>query len=107
MAEFVKTETVTVTCPYCHNDQVVKDGKQDGEQRYRCKGCSKQFNDTGALHGHRLPANRVGAAIDTYYSGMSYKQIAEMMAKTTTFPNRQRKRCTVGLETTPTPQFRR
>ena len=86
MAEFVKTETVTVNCPYCDDIRVVKNGKQAGKQRYRCKGCRKQFNDTGAVHGHRVPANQVGAAIDMYYSGMSYKQIAEMMAKTFDIP---------------------
>ena len=41
MAEFVKTETVTVNCPYCGNSHVVKNGKQKGKQRYRCKGCAK------------------------------------------------------------------
>ena len=86
MAEFVKVETVTVNCPYCDNTSVVKNGRQAGKQRYRCKGCRKQFNDTGALHGHRVPANQVGAAIDMLYSGMSYKQIAEMMAKTYDIP---------------------
>ena len=86
MAEFVKTETVTVNCPYCGNSHVVKNGKQAGKQRYRCKGCAKQFNDTGALHGHRLPTKQVGSAIDMFYSGMSYKQIAEMMAKTYDIP---------------------
>ena len=86
MAEFVKTETVTINCPYCDDTRVVKNGKQSGKQRYRCKGCSKQFNDTGALHGHRLPTNQVGAAIDMFYSGMSYQQIAEMVAKTYDIP---------------------
>ncbi len=65
---------------------MVKNGKQAGKQRYRCKGCRKQFNDTGALQGHRLPSNQVGAAIDMFYSGMSYKQITEMMAKTYDIP---------------------
>ena len=86
MAEFVKTETVTVNCPYCGNARVVKNGTQAGKQRYRCKGCSKQFNDSGALHGHRLPTNQVGTAIDLFYSGMSYKQIAESMATSYDIP---------------------
>ncbi len=86
MAEFVKVETVTVNCPYCDATRVVKNGTQKGKQRYRCKGCAKQFNDSGALHGHRVPTGQVGSAIDMFYSGMSYKQITEMMAKTYDIP---------------------
>ena len=86
MAKFTETVTREINCPYCDESRVVKNGKQAGKQRYRCKGCRKQFNDTGALHGHRVPTNQVGAAIDMFYSGMSYKQIAEMMAKTFDIP---------------------
>jgi transposase-like protein len=84
MARF--TKTYEFNCPYCGESKIVKNGRQSGKQRYRCKGCAKQFNDTGALHGHRLPTNQVGAAIDMFYSGMSYKQIAEMMATTFHIP---------------------
>lgn len=80
MAEFTETITRTVNCPYCDNAKVVKNGTQAGKQRYRCKGCSKQFNDSGAVHGYRTPSNQVGAAVRLYYSGLSYKQIGENMA---------------------------
>ncbi len=78
MAEFSKT--YTFNCPYCGDAKIVKNGKQSGKQRYRCKACTKQFNDTGALNGDRVPAEHVGAAIRMYYGGMSYKQISEQMA---------------------------
>ena len=78
MAEF--TKTVTVNCPYCPSERVVKNGKRSGYQRYRCKSCEKSFMDTGAVHGRRVPAEQIGAAIRMFYSGMSYKQIGENMA---------------------------
>ena len=78
MAEF--TKTVTVNCPYCPSERVVKNGKRSGYQRYRCKACEKSFMDTGAVHGRRVPAEQIGAAIRMFYSGMSYKQIGENMA---------------------------
>ena len=85
MAEF--TKTVTVNCPYCHTDAVIKHGVNGtGHQRYKCKKCSKRFLDTGAIHGRKAPSNRIGATIDMFYSGMSYKQIAETMAKTFDIP---------------------
>ena len=38
MAEFIKTQVVTVNCPYCGNTKVSKWGKNaNGKQTYRCK----------------------------------------------------------------------
>ena len=77
MAEY--TKTYTVDCPYCKSGQVVKRGKRNGYQLYGCKSCSKRFSGSGTLHGHHFTPERVGAAIRMFYSGMSYKQIAEYM----------------------------
>lgn len=78
MAEF--TKTYTFNCPYCGNEKIVKNGRQLGKQRYRCKACRRQFNDTGAMHGRHAPAERIGMAIRMYYGGTSYKQTAETIA---------------------------
>ena len=75
------TYTVSVHCPYCQSDNVVKNGKRGGKQLFRCKDCKKQFRDTGATNGHKVPAEQVGAAIEMYYRGMSYKQIGEAMER--------------------------
>ena len=84
MAEF--TETRTVNCPYCHDNKVVKNGRRDGYQRYRCKPCGRQFKHTGELHGRHAPSGRIGAAVRMFYSGMSYKQIAENLAERDDIP---------------------
>ena len=82
MAEFVKTVTMTVNCPYCGNGGVNKWGRNaNGKQTYRCKPCGKRFLDTGAVHGRKTPSNQVGAAISLFYRGMSYKQLAEAMVE--------------------------
>ena len=78
MAEF--TKTYTFNCPYCAHDKIVKNGRQSGKQRYRCKSCGKQFNDTGAVGGRHATAEQIGMAIRMYYGGTSYKQTAETMA---------------------------
>ena len=72
--------TVAILCPYCQSDAVVKNGQRYGKQVYRCNGCRKQFKNTGATNGHRMPADHIGAAIQDYYAGKSYKQIAGTMA---------------------------
>ncbi|MCY3691073.1 MAG: IS6 family transposase [Chloroflexota bacterium] len=80
MAEF--TKTVTVNCPYCGDASVVKFGRNvSGHQRYRCKPCGKTFLGTGALHGRKVPSNVIGAAVQKFYRGMSYKSIAEQLAQ--------------------------
>ena len=84
MAEFADIRTVN--CPYCGNSKVVKNGRRDGYQRYRCKPCGKQFKHTGELHGRHAPSGRIGAAIRMFYSGMSYKQIAENLAERDDIP---------------------
>ena len=81
MAEFTETVTTTksVNCPTCASERVVKSGKQSGEQRYLCRGCNRRFRANGMAPKRRIPAEWIGAAIRQYYSGMSYKQIAEYM----------------------------
>ena len=79
MAEFTETVVKTVTCPYCAGAKIVKNGTQRGEQRYMCRGCGKTFTESGKLHGHQFTTEQIGAAIRMFYSGTSYKQIAEHM----------------------------
>ena len=73
--------SVSILCPYCQSDAVVKNGRRYGHQVFRCNTCRKAFKNTGAVNGHKMPADHIGAAIQDYYSGKSYKQIAETMAK--------------------------
>ncbi len=77
MAEFVKTQTYRIHCPVCDSEKVVKDGTQRGQQRYRCKGCQKKFRANGKATGRRMDAEMMGSAIRDFYTGKSYKQIAE------------------------------
>ena len=80
MAEFTEISTRKVNCPYCHNDKVVKNGRNaNGKQTYLCKPCGKRFLHTGQVAGHRVPAEHIGAAIRMYYGGTSYKQTAETL----------------------------
>ena len=66
MAKFVETKTISVSCPVCDSAQVVRHGKQQGEQRYRCRACAKVFTDnrprTFDAHGRC----RMAALLDTW-----------------------------------------
>ena len=80
MADFQETKTYSVNCPACQSEKVIKAGQQSGEQRYQCRDCDKWFRANGKPEGRRVPAEQMGMAIRMFYSGMSYKQIAESMA---------------------------
>jgi transposase-like protein len=81
MAEFTEIRTRKVSCPYCHNSKVVKNGQNaNGKQTYLCKPCGKRFLHTGQVAGRHATAEQIGMAIRMYYGGTSYKQTAETMA---------------------------
>ena len=77
MAQFSATATIEVRCPKCASDRVVKIGFQRGQQRYRRKDCRKDFRANGKAEGRRMDAELMGGAIRDFYTGKSYKQIAE------------------------------
>ena len=81
MAKF--TTEITVNCPYCTSGRIVKNGKgrTDKVQRYLCRNCDKRFSSKGVIDSNRYPANHIGAAVRMFYSGLSYKQIAENMVE--------------------------
>ena len=81
MAEYQTAITYSVACPVCQSTDVKRDGKQSGEQRYRCKPCQKKFRASGKAPGRKMDSELMGSAIRDYYSGKSYKQIAEGLAK--------------------------
>ena len=77
MTEFAETITKIVNCPDCAADHVIKIGKQSGQQRYLCKACKKKFRVGGKAEGRKMDAELMGSAIRDYFTGKSYKQIAE------------------------------
>ena len=85
MAEF--TTSYTVNCPGCDSDHVVKIGVRNGQQRYLCKCCDKKFRANGKALGRKMGAEMMGSAIRDYYTGKSYKQIAEGLREEYDLPN--------------------
>lgn len=82
MDEFSYNQVFTLTCPSprCPGpSKIIRYGKRKGVQRYQCKTCRRRFSVTGKAKRKQVPAEHVGAAIDVYYSGTSYKQTAEFM----------------------------
>ena len=81
MAEYKTEITYLVACPICKSTDVKRDGKQSGEQRYRCKPCQRKFRANGKAPGRKMDAELMGSAIQDFFTGKSYKQIAEGLSK--------------------------
>jgi hypothetical protein len=45
-------------CPHCASEHVVRFGKYNGGQRYRCKCCKKTFTDTTMCCSRILPMGK-------------------------------------------------
>ena len=84
MTEF--QQTVTVDRPHCKSKKVIKKGKRNDYQRYQCKGCDRKFDDGDKAFGSWNRTDHIGAAVDMYYSGMSYEQIAEILGRNFRIP---------------------
>ena len=79
-SSYIETTRRVVRCPYCDSQKLAKWGTtSEGNQRYRCgaESCKRTFLDTGTLNGRRMDPELVGSAIRDYFTGKSYKQIAE------------------------------
>lgn len=80
MTTFIESKAVTLSCPVCESDSIVRHGQQRGEQRYRCRTCDATFRSNNTMPRRRLSNDRLGSVLDMYYDGMSYKRVAETLA---------------------------
>lgn len=77
------TQHYTVSCPNNDGGKIVKIGKQAGKQRYRCKTCNKNFREPDAYQQSRkFPMQQVGAALQGYFDGQSYREVARSIGRT-------------------------
>ena len=63
-------------CPKCQSIEVVKNGKVQGKQRYKCKSCSLQFT---RLSPRGRPAQEKAMAVTLYTLGLSIRAIARLI----------------------------
>lgn len=67
-------------CPHCSSEYVVRFGKYNGRQRYRCKACSKTFTDTTNTVLYRTrKGNEWITFVDCMFNGYSLRKSAEIV----------------------------
>ncbi len=60
-------------CPDCQSDRVAKNGRQQGKQRYVCRGCGRQFVDRYVERGYPLEIRQ--QCLDLHRAGVSFREI--------------------------------
>jgi AcrR family transcriptional regulator len=60
-------------CPGCQSDRVAKNGRQQGKQRYICRGCGRQFVDRYVERGYPLEIRQ--KCLDLHRAGVSFREI--------------------------------
>ena len=76
-------ETYSVSCPNNDGGEIVKVGFHAGKQRYLCKTCEKKFREPGVYQeGRRYPIQQVADALQGYFDGQSYREVARSLART-------------------------
>jgi AcrR family transcriptional regulator/transposase-like protein len=60
-------------CPDCQSDRVAKNGRQQGKQRYICKGCGRQFLDRYTPRGY--PQEIRQKCLNLHTQGISFREI--------------------------------
>jgi transposase-like protein len=76
-----RTENGKVGCKFCKSHNIVKNGKKDGKQLYRCNECGKQFVDNGNFPRARINARAVSLALESYFNGLSLSKIVFLLKR--------------------------
>ncbi len=70
-------------CPHCASGHVVRFGKYNGRQRYRCKCCSKTFTDTTNTVLYRTrKGDEWITFVECMFKGYSLRKSAEFVGVT-------------------------
>ncbi len=89
MPSFAKIKQIA--CPHCGQSDLYSHGKRSNKQRYKCRACSKVFYHTEARKSRQHTPQVIGAAVDMYFDGVSYKRTAENVAATFDIPEPAKK----------------
>jgi putative transposase len=82
LAEHHFTEPQPIRCKWCGSTEIMKYGFRDGIQEYICLKCKRKFIAKDAPYKMRSTVEEIGSAINMFYDGMSFADIARHMDET-------------------------
>lgn len=71
--KIVQLHNQRMICPQCQSEEIAKNGQRDGNQRYLCKDCGRQFGDRQRDRGY--PSVVKQQCLELHQQGMSYRAI--------------------------------
>jgi transposase-like protein len=73
------------SCEVCHSGNVVGDGKRLNKSgavpKFRCRACGACFSGKEGFHNRRSDPEMIAKALDLYFRGVSFRQVAEHFAQ--------------------------
>jgi putative transposase len=77
-------------CEKCHSSDVILSGrrlnKSGAVRRFRCKTCGAYFSGKEGFHKRRADPDLISKALDLYFRGTSFRQVAEHFAQAYNLP---------------------
>ena len=67
-------------CKNCGSSQIVKNGKVNNQQRYKCKECGKQFINNDNFARMRNKKHIIAVSMELYYEGLSVRKIQRQIS---------------------------
>jgi len=63
-------------CKFCHSQDVIKYGKQNGKQFYMCKECKRRFVNNVDFENMKYNPKIIALTLDLYFKGVSLRKIS-------------------------------
>ena len=82
LAEHHYTKPQPIRCKWCGSADILKYGTRNGVQEYICMKCKRKFKAKDASYKMRTTVEQIGAALNTFYDGLSLNDVARHLAET-------------------------
>jgi len=66
-----------VACKFCGSSDIIKYGKKNNKQNYKCKSCSRRFVLNRGFEGMCYDSRIVATTLDLYFKGVSLRKISD------------------------------
>lgn len=88
--EKAPTLGTTPTCASCNSSAVIQVGRRINKsgvvRRFRCKGCGAYWSGKEGFQKRRADPDMIAKALDLYFRGTSFRQVAEHFAQAYNLP---------------------
>jgi transposase-like protein len=68
-------------CKFCGSERVVKNGKKNDKQTYKCKDCGHRFYLNNTFSNMRTDGRIIAKALDLYFDGLSVRKVRRQLKK--------------------------